>query len=334
MFHSNPLSLGHRDITHPSSSNVIYDEQPLFPPASHPASVCEDPRVPGAEEAFTRAQICEKAEEFKDMGPEKKSTLNPSEMKHQPLLQKNGSKRDPLISHSDKKHLLKVENGVAQRGRSASPKKSASRYTEEHLEKTPSPLKQDPRRRPRERSPSPRKGETTSRPGSGQGHASRGRGRSSSPKKQQRAEGPQDQPSAEARAPEVGGRRAGGRAPEGAEQTSDGRERAGVGRRDTKQRPRSPEEKSKRMDEKSPASNFMNKVGPEAEKGKRAPLGETSRERAAPNTLEDDRGRGEAADRNRERGSPARRPPITPGPWKVPSASRAPGVTGAAEKRL
>ncbi|XP_045672419.1 membrane-associated guanylate kinase, WW and PDZ domain-containing protein 3 isoform X2 [Phyllostomus hastatus] len=345
---------GHWDITQPSSSNVIYDEQPPFPPPSHSASVCEEPpRVPGTEEASARARVCEKAEEFKDVGPEKKGTLNQSEMKRQPLLQKDGSKRDAPGSHghSDKKHLLQVENGVAQRGRSASPKKSAGRYTEEHLEKTPGPPKNDPKRRPRERSPSPRKGEAKSCPGSaaagsGQGRASRGRGRSSSPKKQPRAEGwqdQQDQPNAEAAAPEVEGRRApGGGARGGAQQTADGRGRPGVGRKDTKQRPRSPEEKSKRMDERSPASNFVSRGAPESEKGKRAPLGETSRERAAPNALEADQGEGEVADRSRERGgggaqpergSPARKPPITPGPWKVPSAGRASGVTGVVEKR-
>ncbi|XP_053771686.1 membrane-associated guanylate kinase, WW and PDZ domain-containing protein 3 isoform X2 [Desmodus rotundus] len=335
---------GHWDITQPSSSNVIYDEQPPSPPPSHSASVCEEPRVPGTEEAFTGAQICEKAKEFKDVGPEKKSTLNQSDIKHQPLLQKTGSKRDPPNSHghSDTKHLFKVENGVAQRGRSASPKKSVSRYAEEHLEKIPSPLKNDPKRRPRERSASPRKGETKSCPGSagpGQGQARRGRGRSSSPKKQQRTEGRQDRPNAEARAPGSEGRRAGAPARDSAEQVGDGKERRAISRKDTKQRPRSPGEKSKRLDEKSQTTNATNRAVPEDEKGKRAPFRETSRERMAPNRLEDNRGKErEAADREGgvrpERSSPARRPPITPGPWKVPSASKASGMTGVAEKRL
>lgn len=35
-----------------------------------------------------------------------------------------------------------------------------------------------------------------------------------------------------------------------------------------------------------------------------------------------------------ESGSPARKTAITPGPWKVPSASRATGAPGVAEKRL
>lgn len=49
----------------------------------------------------------------------------------------------------------------------------------------------------------------------------------------------------------------------------------------------------------------------------------------------------EAADKNKESGgfkpesgSPAKKTPITPGPWKVPSASRTTGTTGVAEKRL
>ena len=150
------LFLGDWDVNNPSSSNVIYDEQSSFPPSSHSASIFEESQVPVTEESLMRVQICEKAEELKDIVPEKKSTLNEhqSDIKHQSLLHKNVNKRDPPNSHGhgDKKNLLKAENGVTQRGRSASPKKSASRHSEEHLEKIPSPLKNDPKRRPRDRS--------------------------------------------------------------------------------------------------------------------------------------------------------------------------------------
>ncbi|XP_057557875.1 membrane-associated guanylate kinase, WW and PDZ domain-containing protein 3 isoform X3 [Hippopotamus amphibius kiboko] len=364
---------GDWDVNNPSSSNVIYDEQSPFHPSSHSASIFEESHVPVIEESLMRVQICEKAEELKDIVPEKKSTLNEnqSDIKHQSLLHKNVNKRDPPNSHghSDKKNLLKVENGVTPRGRSASPKKSASRYSEEHLEKIPSPLKNDPKRRPRDRSLSPRKGENKSsqistRAAPGQDLCRKTRGRSASPKKQQKTEGSKDQSNVN--------RRVGGHASNSAEQVSEGKERSGVIRKDTNQsqpgknRTRSPEKKSKRMDEKSLPSkktNTTSRAVLEDEKGKKATLGETSsskdkigenvkisekklkqepEERMVSNKIEDHKRKElEAADKNKESGgfkpesgSPAKKTPITPGPWKVPSASRATGTTGVPEKRL
>lgn len=355
---------------------MIYDEQSPFPPLSHPASIFEESHMPVIEESLMRVQICEKAEEFKDLVPEKKSTLN----EHQSLLQKNLSKRDPHNSHghSDKKRLFKVENGVPPRGRSASPKKSAGRYSEEHSEKVPGPPKNDPKRRPRERSLSPRKGESKSRQispraGSGQDHGRRGRGRSSSPKKVQKTEGSNDHANAEAQLFEFENRRAGGRAGDSAEHILDGKERSGVVRKDTKQSEsgktttRSPEKSSRRADEKSfppkkPNNTATSRAAPENEKGKKAALGDTSSskdklehvrtsekklkqepdERTAMNKTEDHKGKDlEGGDKSRESGgfrpeggSPARKAPITPGPWKVPSAHKATGTAGVAEKRL
>ncbi|KAJ8784729.1 hypothetical protein J1605_008080 [Eschrichtius robustus] len=365
---------GDWNINNPSSSNVIYDEKSPFHPSSHSASIFEESRVPVIEESLMRVQICEKAEELKDMVPEKKSTLNEnqSDIKHQSLLHKNVNKRDPPNSHghSDKKNLLKVENGVTPRGRSASPQKSASRYSEEHLEKIPSPLKSDPKRRPRDRSLSPRKGENKSsqistRAASGQDHCRKSRGQSSSPKKQQKTEGSKDQSSVN--------QRVGGHVSNNAEQMSDGKERSGVIRKDTnhsqpgKNRTRSPEKNSKRMDEKplpsKKANNTTSRAISENEKGKKATLVETSsskdktgenvkisekkpkqepEERMVLNKIEDHKRKElEAADKDKdsggfkpESGSPAKKTPITPGPWKVPSASRATGTTGVAEKRL
>ncbi|XP_008572697.1 PREDICTED: LOW QUALITY PROTEIN: membrane-associated guanylate kinase, WW and PDZ domain-containing protein 3, partial [Galeopterus variegatus] len=235
---------GDWDINNPSSSNVIYDEQSPFPPSSHSAFIFGESHVPVIEESLMRVQICEKAEELKDIVPEKKSTLNEnqSEVKEQSLLQKNVNKRDSPKSHgySDKKNLLKVGSGVTQRGRSTSPQKSASRFSEEHLEKIPSPLKNDPKRRPRDRSLSPRKGENKSsqisnRAGSGQDHCRKSRGRSSSPKKQQKIEGSKDQSNAEAKLLEGESRKVTGHASDNAEQIPDGKEKSGVIRKDTKQ---------------------------------------------------------------------------------------------------
>lgn len=356
MFYSNHFSLGHWDITNLPSSNVIYDEQSPFPPPSPPASMFEESAMPATEGSVLRVQVCEKAEDSRDIAPEKKSTLN----ENQSLLQKNVSKRDPpsSLGHSDKKNLLKAEHGVTQRGRSISPKKSASHYSEEHLEKIPSPLKNDPKRRPRDRSLSPRKGETKScqsypREGSGHDHGRKSRGRSSSPKQQKKPEGNKDQPNAEAKSLAPESRRAGSRARDNAEQISNGKEKLAVIRKDAKQSPpgkhrtRSPEKKSKRTDEKSLSSKKTNnpasRVVSENEKGKRGTVGETSsskdkienvktsekkvkqepEERTVSNRMEDHKGR-----------EPEAKKTITPGPWKVPSASKAAGTAAAAEKRL
>ncbi|XP_010829088.1 PREDICTED: membrane-associated guanylate kinase, WW and PDZ domain-containing protein 3 isoform X2 [Bison bison bison] len=365
---------GDWDTNNPPSPNVIYDEQSPCHPPSHSASIFEESHVPVTEESLMRVQICEKAEELKDTVPEKKSTLNEnqSDIKHKSLLHKNVNKRDPPNSHGhgDKKNLLKAENGITPRGRSASPKKSASQYLEEHAGKIPSPLKNDPKRRPRDRSLSPRKGENKSSQlgvgtASGQDHCGKSRGRSSSPKKQQKTEGSKDQSNAS--------RRAGGHASDNAEQISDAKERSDVFGRDTnlsqpgKNRTRSPEKKSKRVDERSLPSKKTNNVTsraiPENEKGKKATSGQMSSskdktgenvrisekklkqepdERMALSKTEDHKRKElEVADKNKESGgfkpesgSPPKKTPITPGPWKVPSASRAAGATGVAEKRL
>eukprot|EP00071_Canis_lupus_P027172 XP_022260729.1 membrane-associated guanylate kinase, WW and PDZ domain-containing protein 3 isoform X3 [Canis lupus familiaris] len=381
---------GDWDVTNPSSSNVIYDEQPPCPPSSHCPSVFEASPVPGVEESLTRAQIYEKTEELKDGVPEKKSTFNEnqSDKKQPSFLQKNVNKRDPPSSthgQSDKKNLLRVENDVTPRGRSASPRKPALRHVEERPDKLPTPLTADPPRRPRDRSLSPRNrslsprkgdrkgGQMGARAESGQEHCKRSRGRSASPKKQPRTEGSRGRANAEARLLGCDGQRGGGRAGDGAEQTSEGKEESGVVRKDTKQslpgknRTRSPETKSKRMDEKSLPSKkpspTASKVLPDGEKGRKATSGETSsskekmgenakipdkkrkqdpEERMVLNKAKAPQGREqEAADKTRESGgvrpestSPVKKTPITPGPWKVPSANKATGTTGVAEKRL
>lgn len=300
---------------------MIYDEQSPSAPPSRSASVFEEPHVLVPGDSSARAQTRDKAEELQDAAPGRKSTS------HQPVLQKGVSKRDPPAGHGhgDKKNLLKVENGVSQRGRSASPKKSASRSAEDHLEMIPGPLKNDPKRRPRDRSSSPRRWESKSglssaRAGSGQDPARNSRGRSSSPKKQPRPEGSRDP--------------AGARASDSAQPASDGVRTEAKQSQPGKPRTRSPEKKSKRTDEKFLPSrktpHAASRGGSESEKGKRAPLGEASDKKLRPDTG-DDSGK-EAADS--ARGSPGWRAPITPGPWKVPSASKASGSTGVAERRL
>ncbi|XP_003793913.1 membrane-associated guanylate kinase, WW and PDZ domain-containing protein 3 isoform X1 [Otolemur garnettii] len=368
---------GDWDINNPSSSNVIYDEQSPFPPSSHSASIFEESHMPVIEESLMRVQICEKTEELQDTVPEKKSTLHEhhSEVKQQCLLQKNVTKRDPPNSpgHGDKKKLLDVESGVIRRGRSASPKKSASRYSEEHSEKTASNPENDPKRRPREQSRSPRKGENRSceistKAGSGQDHCRKSRGRSSSPKKQQKVEGSKGLSKAEAKLLEGESRRTGH-----ANSDANRKEKAGAARKEAKQgqlgtsRTRSPEKKGRRVDEKPLSSkktnNTTGRAVSENEKGKKAITGEASfskdktgenaqvsekklkqepEERMVLNKTEGHKGKElEAADGSKETrgskpecGSPVKKTPITPGPWKVPSANKVTGSTGMAEKRL
>ncbi|XP_037682261.1 membrane-associated guanylate kinase, WW and PDZ domain-containing protein 3 isoform X2 [Choloepus didactylus] len=367
---------GDWDSNNPSSSNVIYDEQSPFPPHSHSASTFEMSHVPVIEEPLMSVQIREKEEELKNIVPEKKSTLNENQSL---FVQKNVNKKDPPSSHghSEKKKLLKVENDVTRRGRSASPKKPANRFSEERVEKTSSLLKNDPKRKPRDRSLSPRKGENKScqvstRGGSGQDHCRKSRGRSSSPKKLQKIEGSKDQPNTEAKLLAGERRRAGGHTSDNAEQILDGKEKSSVIKKDTKpsqsgkNRTRSPEKKNKRMDEKSllskKANNTASRVLSENDKGKKATLGEISpakdkigenvkisekklkqesEDRMILNKTEDHRGKElETADKNKESGAfkpesspPVKKTPITPGPWKVPSANKVTGPTGVAEKR-
>lgn len=359
--------LGDWDINSPSSSNVIYDEQPLLP-SSHSASIFEESNVPVIEDSLIRVQICEKAEELKDTVPEKKSTLNGSqpEMKHQIVFQKNVSKKGPSNSYGHEKSLLKGENGVTRRGRSASPKKSANRHSEEHLEKFPRPLKSDPKGKSRDRSLSPRKGETkgqiTTKAGSGQDPCRKGRGRSSSPKKQQKIGG--NSPSnTESKFPEVGSQRAAGHVFDGTEQLPDGKEKSGVIRKDLKQshldknRTRSPEKKGHKIDETSLSSkktnNTTSRAVSEKEKGKKPTAGDNVQisakklkqepeEKVMLNKSGDDKQKDpEATDKCKERAggtpensSPVKKAPITPGPWRVPRANKITGTVGMTDKQL
>lgn len=354
--------LGDWDINSPSSSNVIYDEQPPLLPSSHSASVFEESHMPVTEDSLIRVQICEKAEELKDTVPEKKSTFSGSqpEMKHQTVLQKNVSKKDPPSSQRHgEKNLLKGENGVTRRERSASPKKSANQHSEEHLEKIPRPLKSDPKGKSRDRSLSPRKGETkgqiTTKAGSGQDPCRKGRGRSSSPKNQQKivGTGPSNTES----------QRAAGHTSDSTEQLPDGKEKSGVVRKDLKQsqlgktRTRSPEKKSNKVDETSlpskKISNTASRAVSEKEKGKKPTTGENVQisakklkqepeEKMTLGKAEDHKGKEpEATDRCKERAggipensSPVKKAPITPGPWRVPRANKIIGPAGMADKQL
>ncbi|XP_005369814.1 membrane-associated guanylate kinase, WW and PDZ domain-containing protein 3 isoform X1 [Microtus ochrogaster] len=358
---------GDWDINSPSSSNVIYDEQPLLP-SSHSASMVEESNVPVTADSLVRVQICEKAEELQDTVPEKKSTLNGSqpETKHQIVFQKNVSKKGPPNSYGHEKSLLKGENGVTRRGRSASPKKSANRHSDEHAEKFARPLKSDPKGKSRDRSLSPRKGETkgqiTTKAGSGQDLCRKGRGRSSSPKKQQKIGG--SSPSnTESKLPEVGSQRAAGHIFNSTEQLPDGKEKSGVIKKDLKQsqlgknRTRSPEKKGHKIDETSLSSKKTNNTASRAvcekEKGKKPTAGENVQisakklkqepeEKVMLNKSGDDKQKDpEATDKCKERAgstpensSPVKKAPITPGPWRVPRANKITGTVGMTDKQL
>ncbi|XP_058516050.1 membrane-associated guanylate kinase, WW and PDZ domain-containing protein 3 isoform X1 [Ochotona princeps] len=352
---------GDWDINNPSSSNVIYDEQSPYPPSAHSASVFEESPVPVTEDCL-RAQTGKKAEELKDSVPETKSTLSDthSEMKHQSTLQKNVKKRDLPSSHGhgDKKQLLKVENGVTRRGRSASPKKSASPHSKEHLGKIPSTLKNDPKRRPRERSPSPRQGENNSslprsRAGPGLDPCGSGRGRPGS-----LMEGDKELAKAGAERLEGKGGQVGRQAGTHPEQMPTGKDKSGVVRKEAatqgKHRARSPEKKDKRREEKSmPSKKTMPATGRAVaarERGqgsretssRQAELVESAQVSEGQPRQEPEESGGfpgdqahqgqeaEAADRRAKpaSGSPAKRPPITPGPWKVPRGNQ---VTSAGD---
>uniref|UniRef100_A0A4X2KKL7 Membrane-associated guanylate kinase, WW and PDZ domain-containing protein 3 n=1 Tax=Vombatus ursinus TaxID=29139 RepID=A0A4X2KKL7_VOMUR len=273
--------------------------------------------------------------------------------------------------HSEKKNLQEVVyDAVARRGRSVSPKKSVNRPSVEHGEKIASPSKGDPKRRPKDRSLSPRKRENKNvqvgtNDSSRRDNSRKPRGRSASPQKQPKMEVIRDQINSNAKVQEGQGRRAG----ENMEEQNE-KEKPGVSRKDPKQNQsgnnetHSPEKKSQKMDEKSlpskRASEPGSKVVTDHEKGKKGNSGETSCSKPKPgpsskmskkplklepeetvirNKAGDHKEKDpEKVERRKESDglkpgstSPVKKAPITPGPWKVPSASRVPGVT---EKRL
>lgn len=360
---------GDWDINSPSSSNVIYDEQPPPLPSSHSAATFEESHVPATEDSLIRVQTCEKAEELKDTVQGKESTLHGSqpEMRHQSV-QKNVSKKDPSRSHGHgDKNLLKGENGVTRRGRSASPKKSVNRHSEEHLEKTPRPLRSDPKGKSRDRSLSPRKGENkgqvTVKAGSGQDPCRKDRGRSSSPRKQQKIGG-NSLSNTEGKLSEAGSRRAAGASSDSTEQLPEGKEKSGVSRKDLKlsqlgkHRTRSPEKRSSKVDETSlpskKTSDTASRVVSEKGKGRKPGTGERSRGKTGESAhisakpLTQEAGEkmalskaSEVTDRGKERAggapessSPVKKAPITPGPWRVPRANKVTGTAGMADKQL
>lgn len=325
--------------------------------------------MPVTEDSLIRVQTCEKAEELKDTVQEKKSTLNGSqpEMKYQSV-QKNVSKKDPSRSHGHgDKNLLKGENGVTRRGRSASPKKSVNRHSEEHLEKIPRPLRSDPKGKSRDRSLSPRKGENkgqvTIKAGSGQDPCRKDRGRSSSPRKQQKIGG-NSLSNTEGKLSEAGSRRAAGLSSDSPEQLPEGKEKSGVSRKDLKlsqlgkNRTRSPEKRSSKVDEASlpskKTSDTASRVVSEKEKGRKPGTGERSRDKTGESVqtsakpLTQEAGEkmalskaSEVTDRGKERAggapessSPVKKAPITPGPWRVPRANKVTGTAGMADKQL
>lgn len=325
--------------------------------------------MPVTEDSLITVQTCEKAEELKDTVQEKKSTLNGSqpEMKYQSV-QKNVSNKDPSRSHGHgDKNLLKGENGVTRRGRSASPKKSVNRHSEEHLEKIPRPLRSDPKGKSRDRSLSPRKGENkgqlTIKAGSGQDPYRKDRGRSSSPRKQQKIGG-NSLSHTEGKSSEAGNRRAAGLSSDSTEQLPEGREKSGVSRKDLKHsqlgknRTRSPEKRSSKVDEASLApkktSTAASRAVSEKEKGKKPSTGETSRDKTGESVqisakqLKQEAEEkmalskaSEVTDRGKERAggapessSPGKKAPITPGPWRVPRSNKVTGTAGIADKQL
>ncbi|XP_074119190.1 LOW QUALITY PROTEIN: membrane-associated guanylate kinase, WW and PDZ domain-containing protein 3 [Sminthopsis crassicaudata] len=366
---------GDWDIFNPSSSSIIYDEQSPYLPSLYSTSIFEISHVPVSEEALMRIQICEKVEELKDTLPVKKSPTNEnnSEIKHQSSVQKNVNKKIQPSSqgHGEKRIHQEIENDVARRGRSVSPKKTVNRPSGDHGEKIASPLKGDPKRRPKDRSVSPKKRENKNlqvgtNEGSGKEKSRKPRGRSVSPQKQPKTEVLRDKLTTEVGLQEGQEKRPG----ENTEVAKNEKEKLTISKRDPQQNQSgkneaySLEKKSQKTDEKSLPSKRANepgsKVVAENEKGKKANSGEISCSKSKtgpsskmskkPPKLEseetDIRNKaGEQKEKDPEKVerkkdslglkpgsiSPVKKVPITPGPWKVPSANR---VLGVAEKRL
>ncbi|XP_075377830.1 membrane-associated guanylate kinase, WW and PDZ domain-containing protein 3 isoform X2 [Mycteria americana] len=112
------------DSYHPSSSNVIYEEQSPLSSSSHSASPSEVCYLPVPGEALTRVQLSEKLEQAKNTVPEKISTLteNQFEMKPQSSPQRTKNRWECPSSPGFEITKGSLEVG-ARRDRSASPEK-------------------------------------------------------------------------------------------------------------------------------------------------------------------------------------------------------------------
>ncbi|XP_037740811.1 membrane-associated guanylate kinase, WW and PDZ domain-containing protein 3 isoform X3 [Chelonia mydas] len=345
---------GDQDSFNPSSSNIIYDEQPPLPTSA----VCD---LPVLEDALANVHISEKLEEAKNTVPEKKSTLteNQSKPKHLSSTQEHMKRWDQptsldLVTDDNRERAESTKklgtSGELQQAGLHSPRKSETQNTHSNLS---------------DQCEQPRRGENTHTQINLKETSRGNRGRSASPQKHPKKEESGDKSN---KLLDSQDKIAGG----GGDGDVETNEKSGVTQQDRKQntagkkkKKRSQERKNPRADEKTLPLNKANEPRKRVDEDEKANAGEPTSSNFKTASLSDvsqlskeKKGRLETQDPvilnkdHTEKGleptdetkddgiskpecsSPVKKAPITPGPWKVPSASKVTKATGVTEKRV
>uniref|UniRef100_A0A8C3HZA7 Membrane-associated guanylate kinase, WW and PDZ domain-containing protein 3 n=1 Tax=Chrysemys picta bellii TaxID=8478 RepID=A0A8C3HZA7_CHRPI len=360
---------GDQDSFNPSSSNIIYDEQSPLPPSA----VCDLPVLEEALANVHISEKLEESKNIVPE-KKSTLTENHSELKHLSSTQKHMKRWDQPTSlgYKRSKNLELVTDDLIRRDRSESPKRlgTSGESQQAGLHSPRKGERQNTHSNLSDQSEHPRRGNTHSEINLKE--TSRGsQGRSVSPQKHPKKEESGDKSD---KLLETQDKIAGGGDIEIIEQFKDGNEKSGITQQDTKQniarknKKWSQERENPKADEKTLPLNKANeprrKVD-EDEKGKKASAGEPSSSNFKTTSLSDvsqlskeKKSRLETQDpvilnkdhsekdleptdetkddgiSKTECSSPVKKAPITPGPWKVPSASKVTKATGVTEKRV
>ncbi|KAM6370144.1 LOW QUALITY PROTEIN: membrane-associated guanylate kinase, WW and PDZ domain-containing protein 3 [Pluvialis apricaria] len=357
------------DSYNPSSSNVIYEEQSPLSSSSHSASPSEVCYLPVPGEALTRVQLSEKLEQAKNTVPEKISTLteNQFEMKPQSSPQRTKSRWECPSSPGCEITKGSSEVGTRRDG-SASPEKFGAAEGHPHAG-FHGPRRGDPEKNYGNFSHKPdssRKSESKTteigmKNSNKREYSSGNRGRSASPQKHLSKQGSME---TVGRLQEHQDRTTGG--DKTVERLKGGNGKTGVTGKDTKQKTFgktegwSPERQHAAFDENNLPFSDSRRNASEDEYIKKSNSGEPSssrfktsslsnipllsvekqrrpetqetvtlnRKQELPNETKDD------GISKSENNSPVKKTPITPGPWRVPSACKVTQTAGVAEKRV
>ncbi|XP_043356560.1 membrane-associated guanylate kinase, WW and PDZ domain-containing protein 3 isoform X3 [Dermochelys coriacea] len=350
---------GDQDSFNLSSSNIIYDEQPPLPTSA----VCD---LPVLEESLANVHISEKLEEAKNTVPEKKSTLteNQSKLTHLSSTQEHMKRWDQPIS------LDLVTDDNIRRERAESPKQlgTSGELQQAGLHSPRRSDTQNTHSTLSDQSEQPRRGENTHTQINLKETSRRNRGRSASPQKHPKKE--EESGDKSDKLLDSQDKTAGGGGVETIEWFKDGNEKSGVTQQDTKQNIAgknkwAQERKNPRADEKTLPLNKANEPNKRVDEDEKANAGDPSSSNfktaslsAVSQLSKEKKGRLqtqdpvilnkdhtekdlEPTDETKDDGiskpecsSPVKKAPITPGPWKVPSASKVTKATGVTEKRV
>nr|XP_038024482.1 membrane-associated guanylate kinase, WW and PDZ domain-containing protein 3 isoform X2 [Anas platyrhynchos] len=361
------------DSYNPSSSTVIYEEQSPLSSSSHSASPSEVCYLPVPGEALMKVQLSEKLEQAKNTVPEKISTLTENQFEMKPLSspQRTNNRWDLPSSPGFEITKGSLELGT-RRDRSASPKKLGAAEGHHHTG-LHSPRKGDPEKsygnlshKPDSSRRSESKLTEIGMNNSSKKECSSGnQGRSASPQKHLSKQGNTEVFCKLQEYPDLTG---GDKMT--VEQLKGGNGKIGVTRKEGKQKSSgkkegwSPEGKYAAFESNLPFSDSKRNTS-EEEKMRKSNSGELSSSRFKTSSLSNipllsmekqrrldaqetdtlNRQHGERhmelPDETKDDGisksensSPVKKTPITPGPWRVPSACKVTNTAGVTEKRV